>query len=169
MKSIESYKEEMMKLYKMSGQSAPTASTVVDKTESLPKQNEKTPNTTPRANSQMQDGTGGLVVWVTTLRNLYAVPNARVEVYDRNNTLIDFATTDISGRTRQFILKTPPKNYSDDPTQTQLPYAFYRINVKADGYVEQNLERVTVFPTITSIQPVDMILNSASNTKGEVG
>ncbi len=150
MKSVDFYKEEMMRLYRQSGQSVQPAATA-------PVQ-----NPSPPAREQTYDNVGKLIVWVTTLRRLYAVQNARVTVYGENGEILDTAATDQSGRTRPFTLPTPPKNYSDDPEETVRPYATYRINVKADGYTEQELDSV-VFPTVTSIQPVDMMLNSATN------
>lgn len=173
LKSIEEYKQEMMRLYRASNQEKAVPAVASPEAVQTPPSGRPEPTqplTPPIVNEQMPDERGGLLVWVTTLRNLYAVPNALVTVRDdQTGEVIDTATTDISGRTKIFVLPTPPKNFSDDPTATQRPYSLYNVNVKADGYNEQNFLNVPVFPTITSIQPVDMILNSASNNTGEVG
>ncbi len=169
-KSIDEYKQEMLNLYRASGQDKITPAVAnLSPNETAPTPQNPAPLNPPTPpNQTIPDEQGGLLVWVTTLRNLYAVANAQVTIRnDQTGEVIDAATTDLSGRTKVFILPAPPKNFSDDPNGTNRPYSLYNVNVKADGYVEQNALNVPVFPTITSVQPVDMILNSASNNSGE--
>ena len=147
MKSTQAYIDEMMKMYR-----------------SVPTQTENTPppTTQPLAPSlPTTDGVGGLLVQVTTLRNLYAVKNAQVTIL-KDGEVIDKATTDESGRTKVFSLKAPSKNYSESAGSSILPYAIYEVRVSADGYVDNITIDVPVFSTVTSIQPIDLILLSAS-------
>lgn len=143
MKTIEEYKQEMLNLY--------------SKVKVTPVQ--ATPEPLPP--TQLPDEEGGLLVFVTTLRNLYGVENARVSVLNENDEEIDVDFTDKSGKTKTFLLPTVPKNYSEDSTSTVRPYSVYKVRVTADGYEEKRFDSVAVFPTITSILPVDMVLTSA--------
>lgn len=156
-KSIEEYKQEMLSLYR-------TANTTPAPPPQMP---QVTPEQTPQPT--IPDEKGGLLVFVTTLRNLYGVQNARVSVLNERNEEIDSDITDMSGRTKVFILPTVPKNFSEDPTGANRPYSLYNVKITADGYEDRNFFNLPVFPTITSILPVDMILNSAFNENGEVG
>lgn len=145
MKSIENYKEEMLKMYRQVKKDPPTIPTAISPQPPLP----------------TTDGIGGLLVQVTTLKYLYAVPNARVRVL-KDGEVIDTDTTDESGRTKVFSLSAPSKDYSETAGSTVLPYAVYEVEVMADGFVENVTISVPVFSTVTSVQPVDLLLLSAS-------
>jgi hypothetical protein len=145
MKSIEIYKQEMLKMYRQAKKDPPTLPTAAPVQPPLP----------------TTDGIGGLVVQVTTLKNLYAVPNAKVTVL-KDGEVVDTDTTNQSGRTKVFSLSTPSKDYSESAGSTVLPYAVYKVVVEADGFLENITNDVPVFSTVTSIQPVDLMLISAS-------
>lgn len=146
-KSVESYIDEMMKMHQSRAVKpaiAPTFETEVQK-----------------------DEEGGLLVQVTTLKGLYAVPSARVSVL-KGEQVIDADQTDQSGRTKVFSLPAPSKSLSATAGANALPYEIYQVEVMADGFAPSLIRDVPVFSTITSIQPVDLILLSASNGKEQI-
>ena len=146
-KSVESYIDEMMKMHQ-SRAVKPTAAPIIEP-------------------APQKDEVGGLLVQVTTLKGLYAVPSARVSVL-KGEQMIDTDQTDQSGRTKVFSLTAPSKNLSASAGANVLPYEIYQVEVMADGFAPALIRDVPVFSTITSIQPVDLILMSASNGKEQV-
>ncbi len=113
----------------------------------------------------LPDSKGGLIVAVTTIRELYPVANAKVMVFTgnaQNMQTVDSDSTDQSGRTKRFILDTPPKSLSLNSGNTQLPYSRYNILIEADGYISNLYYDVPVFSGITSIQSSNMMLSETA-------
>ncbi|MBQ8203991.1 MAG: hypothetical protein IJZ75_06920 [Clostridia bacterium] len=102
---------------------------------------------------------GGLIVSVTTLRELFPVKNAVVTVFTGsgdNITELDRDLTDESGRTKKFILSTPLKSLSQTAGSSEIPYALYNITVRSDGFVDYIETDIPVFPDTVSLQTADL-------------
>ena len=161
---IESYKAQMMSMYRAKNGKSVAAQT----SESIPKNT--TENTEITAPQPLADGEGKLVAIVTTLRSLYPVENARVTVFTgdiSNMTPIDNDFTDESGKSKVFTLKTPSGELSLDSENKQIPYALYNMMVEADGYITNIHLNIPVFSSVTSLQRSNMILmETAGEDKG---
>lgn len=155
-KLIDEYAKKMLEIYRKK-QTEP-----ISETKSL-----------AQSAAELPDGTGGLIVNVTTLRGMYPVENATVTVFTGNNDLkqtIEVCLTDESGATNIILLKTPAKSLSENSQETRLPYSEYNISVKADGFIEQINMNVPVFPGVISIQNVNLVptATSGGNTSPRV-
>ena len=109
--------------------------------------------------------TGGLIVSVTSLKGLFPVKNALVTVYKgtpENSEEIDKDYTDESGRTKKFVLATPPFSASQTAGNPTTPYALYNISVKSDGFVPWLETDIPVFPNTVSLQSADLALSGAA-------
>ena len=140
-KLIEKYKKELIEMSKRA-----TLPAVAEVTDETPK--------------------GKLSVWVTTYKGLKGIENAEVSVFTgsiENRNVIDSDITNSSGRTKEFVLGTKPKNLSNSENQDKKPFSTYSIYVKADGFVEQAHLNIPIFEGVTSIQNVDLITFSANN------
>lgn len=147
-KIVEKYKNEMLNMYKAT-RAFPT---VAEPQRQMP--------TAPQI-SIADDSTGGLVAIVTTIRNLYPVPNARVTVFTGNiedKQIIATDITDSSGRTGIFRLKAPSRQLSQQADRNALPYAVYNMVVEADGFIDNIHLNIPIFSGVTSLQRSDMIL-----------
>lgn len=113
-----------------------------------------------------EDGTGGLQLNVTTLQRLYPVKGALITVFTGapdNMTVIETDTTDESGQSRVFNLKTPLKSQSQQyDADGTAAYAKYNVSVRSDGYVEQIAMNVPVFSGVLSVQGIDLLPISAA-------
>lgn len=121
--------------------------------------------TAATAQNEVERGSGGLTVRVTTLKGLYPVPDAKVTIFlgsGDDRTVLDTSTTDESGKTPVFRLETPSKALSESAGALELPYANYNIAVSADGFVENISLNVPVFPDVVSVQTVDLMQTAAS-------
>ncbi len=67
------------------------------------------------------------------------------------NILVDERTTDASGQTTEFLLPTPPTEYSMNPDAPR-PFNQYNVSVSMPGYSQANIYYVQLFPSTTSIQ-----------------
>lgn len=147
-KIVEKYKNEMLNMYRTT-RAVPT---VTEPDMQIP--------TAPQV-SVTDDSRGGLVAIVTTVRNLYPVPNARVTVFTGNiddKQIVATDVTDSSGRTGIFNLKTPSRELSQQADRNALPYAVYNMMVEADGFIDNIHLNIPVFGGVTSLQRSDMIL-----------
>ena len=68
---------------------------------------------------------------------------------------IEEVRTDSSGQTPVLDVKTPPLEYSMEPSEQQ-PYAEYTIQVTARGYHPVNVSGINVFADETAIQEVEL-------------
>ncbi len=100
---------------------------------------------------------GILQVHVVSISRAYPIENATVQIFRKEDLtrVIAILTTDISGRTTEVELITPPLEYSQEPTQ-YVPYAEYVIMVTADGFRPVFIDSAQVLPYVKSIQPVRM-------------
>ena len=159
---IESYKQEMRKMYANRIKTAPVITNVTD----IPKI-ESTPPTVP---PDSQSATGRLQGIATSIRGLYFVPNTKVTVFTgtpENMQVIDTSITDENGKTKVFTLPTPTKSESLSPQNQVIPYGLYNMMVEADGYLTNIHLNVPVFPTVTSRQTSNLLLlETAGVNKG---
>lgn len=151
-KTPQEYANELLKMYRENA----AALSDVENDLGLPSV-QQTPPEPPR----FEDGTGGVVVNVTTLGRLYPVKNALITVFTgepNNMTVVETDITDESGKSGVFNLKTPPTAESQQAENGgALPYARYNISVRSDGYVEQIAMNVPVFSGVISVQSIDLL------------
>lgn len=146
---IEKYKNDMLKMYR-------SAKPVVAEV------------TQPQQNAQpngMGEYAGGLSARVTAFRSLYPVPRARITVFTgnvENMNVVDTDTTDISGKSKVFVLDTPQKSLSLSSGESQKPYALYNMLIEADGYISNIHLNIPVFSDTVTIQNSDMILRETA-------
>lgn len=63
-------------------------------------------------------------------------------------------TTNSVGQTNDIILEAPSIDLSLDQTNTQMPYATYRVETSSPNYVDAVVDGTQVFANIRSIQPI---------------
>ncbi len=148
-KTAQEYAQELLKLYKERSEedakSIPTVAAAY------------TPDIT--------DGSGGLMVNVTTLRGLYPIDGALVTVFtgERDNMqIIEIDSTDESGKSKVFKLSAPPRAESQQESDNKTPYSSYNVSVRSDGFVEQIAMNVPIFSGVVSVQGIDLIKNTVS-------
>ena len=118
-----------------------------------------TENTTEQSINQME-GKGYLLVDVTSVRELYPVPNAKITVFkgeEDNRTVFAEGVTDISGKAGPFELVAPSIKYFESPNSAVLPFAYYNILTSADGFIDTIHLGVQIFDKVTSIQKVNLL------------
>ncbi len=144
---IDSYKQEMLKMYKSRIQAVSTPNTDVV-SEAAPPKNSDT-------------DTGILQGVATQIRGLYFVPNAKVTVFTgtpEKMQIINTSLTDQNGKTKEFILPTPSIALSNNPENTQIPYSLYNMMFEADGFMTNIHLNIPVFPSVTSRQTSNLLL-----------
>ena len=134
-----------------------------------PPQNEQTqPEETEMTQNMQQaepqtnapdNSTGSLVISVFTASELYPVVGAEVMISAQtgeNTDVLDSSATDRSGRTKTFTLPAPSAAMSQEPTAL-IPFAEYRVSVKAPDYFDAVIENVQLFGGITTQLPINLI------------
>lgn len=112
---------------------------------------------------------GNLQVNVETPSGRLPIENAEVTISftgDPDDT-IEEVSTNSSGQTERIELRTPPLEYSMEPSEQQ-PYAEYTIQVTAKGFIPVNISGIQVLPGETSVQRVRLVpeesdINPVSN------
>jgi len=101
--------------------------------------------------------TGSLKINVSNLMENFPVSDALVQI-SRTDTaaVIDELTTNASGQTPEIDLKTPPLDYSLDPSGGK-PYSEYTLNVIANGFQPVIVEGVQLLPASTALQNINML------------
>lgn len=100
--------------------------------------------------------TAALVIQLSTGREAFPVPGALVTVTDPVTGDTANTVTDSSGRTRAFILITPPREESLDPNFTGVPYSVYDVSIEAEGYSSITVRGVQMFAGVDSTLPLEM-------------
>ena len=158
---IESYKQEMLKMYASRAKTAP----VITNISNTPK-NDNTPTIAP----DTQTATGNLQGIATSIRGLYFVPNTKVTVFTgtpENMQVLATSLTDENGKTKVFTLPTPAKSESLSPQNQEIPYALYNMMFESDGYLTNIHLNIPVFPSVTSRQTSNLLLlETAGVNKG---
>lgn len=112
---------------------------------------------------------GGLQINVETPSGRLPIENAQVAVSYTGEPegTIEEVKTNSSGQTERLELRTPPLEYSMEPSEQQ-PYAEYTIQVTANGFIPVNVSGIQVLPGETSVQRVRLVpeesdINPVSN------
>lgn len=101
---------------------------------------------------------GKLRINVTGREGIIPIDNATIQIADMGNpnkTLLELKT-DSNGNTDTIELNAPPVEYSMEPTDNQ-PYSEYNIRIRADGFTEQFISGVQIFPNETGIQNIKLV------------
>lgn len=101
---------------------------------------------------------GGLQINVETPSGRLPIENAEVSVSytGEPDSTIEKVTTNSSGQTERLELRTPPLEYSMEPSEQQ-PYAEYTIQVTAKGFIPVNISGIQVFSGETAVQRVRLV------------
>lgn len=109
---------------------------------------------------------GGLKVTVMTADGTRPVENAlvRISYTGESSQTIEEVRTDSSGQTPVLEVKTPPLEYSMEPSEQQ-PYAEYTVQVEAEGFEDSEVAGTQVLPGVLAQQTVSV--NFQANTSFE--
>lgn len=111
---------------------------------------------------QEQTDRGGLQVTVLTEDGSRPVENALVRISYTGvpDSTLEEIRTDSSGQTPVLDLKTPPLEYSLEPSEEQ-PYAEYTVQIEAEGFEPEEVAGTEVLPDVLAQQPVRLRLRAA--------
>ena len=100
---------------------------------------------------------GGLKVTVMTADGTRPVENAlvRISYTGESGQTIEEVRTDSSGQTPVLEVKTPPLEYSMEPSEQQ-PYAEYTVQVEAEGFEDSEVAGTQVLPGVLAQQTVSV-------------
>lgn len=100
---------------------------------------------------------GGLKVTVMTADGTRPVENAlvRISYTGESGQTIEEVRTDSSGQTPVLEVKTPPLEYSMEPSEQQ-PYAEYTVQVEAEGFENSEVAGTQVLPSVLAQQTVSV-------------
>ena len=93
----------------------------------------------------------------------YPVKDAIVRIIgaeESNRSVAHTLITDIDGLTPTVILPAPIVNYSLSPDATETPYSTYNLEIDAIGYFPKRIYGIMIFPTVDSLQQINMIPTS---------
>ena len=98
---------------------------------------------------------GGLKVTVMTADGTRPAENALVKISytGESGQTIEEVRTDSSGQIPVLDVKTPPLEYSMEPSEQQ-PYAEYTVQVEAEGFENSEIAGIQVLPSVRAEQPV---------------
>ncbi len=101
---------------------------------------------------------GILQIHVINALNSHPIENASVQIFRKEamDSAVDVLTTDISGKTPEVELISPPIEYSLEPNH-YLPYTEYIVMSNAEGFRPVMIDSAQVLPVVKSIQPVRML------------
>lgn len=85
----------------------------------------------------------------------FPIPDEGVQQNNHKGDVYRVLRTDRDGNTPRISLITPPKEISYTPGG--VPYAYYHVDVNADGFYPQEFIRVPIYDGITSIQNAYLI------------
>ena len=101
--------------------------------------------------------TGSLTINVTSTQGLLPIQNASITISltGAPQSIVETATTNDSGQTRNITLPAPNPTYSAEPGQP-MPYSEYNITVAAPGYESVTVSGTELLPNVTAVQPISM-------------
>lgn len=104
---------------------------------------------------------GKLQVTVLTEDGTRPVENAMVRISYTGvpDSVLEEVRTDSSGQTPILDLKTPPLEYSMEPSEQQ-PYAEYTVQIQAEGFEQEEIAGTEVLPGVLAQQPVRLKFQS---------
>ena len=112
--------------------------------------------------------TGYLVITVRTAGGALPVENAIVTVKDGQGRILYVKFTDASGKTPRLRLASPPLENSENPNAPSPPFYTYTVDTDKEGFVSVRNSLVPIYPTVTSIQPVELIPLSEGERSGRI-
>lgn len=124
----------------------------------------------PAIEPNTADGSGKLIIKVTTARGMLPVADAAVTVSrtaQNGGGEVITLQTDSSGNTPEITLPAPPKYKSEaplPPDDMEEVMAKYDIAVSAEGYADAFIKGAAVFDGVTSIQNIELLTDSAANS-----
>ena len=101
---------------------------------------------------------GRLRVDVTTIQALRPIEGATISISDMDqpeNVIAQINTNGI-GQTEEVELKSPPKEYSAEPT-TERPYSEYKVKIEATGFETIEVNGVEILPEVTALQEAQLL------------
>lgn len=106
---------------------------------------------------------GGLKVTVMTADGTRPVENALVKISytGESGQTIEEVRTDSSGQIPVLDVKTPPLEYSMEPSEQQ-PYAEYTVQVEAEGFENSEIAGIQVLPSVRAEQPVRLAFQAGA-------
>ncbi|MDO4454229.1 MAG: peptidoglycan-binding protein [Eubacteriales bacterium] len=110
-----------------------------------------------RAMQQEAVDTGNLKVRVRAQGKEIPIPDADIKISytgDPDDTLEE-VTTDETGQTEKIALKTPPLEYSLEPSEMQ-PYSEYTLQISAPGYESITITGAEILSAQTALQEVNL-------------
>lgn len=104
---------------------------------------------------------GGLQVTVLTEDGTRPIEDAvvRISYTGEPDRIVEEIKTDSSGQTPVLELKSPPLEYSMEPSEEQ-PYAEYTIQIQAEGFEREEIAGTEVLPDVLAQQPVRLRFQS---------
>ena len=120
----------------------------------------------------MLNKTGYLTVRAYTAGGALPVEGAIVRIRgaeDGNRDVIYSLLTDRDGITDKVSLPAPPRELSESPSPTDVPFAIYDIEIVKDGYFTKRLNNIPVFEGINSEQLIAMIPSSGGGENYPLG
>ena len=105
---------------------------------------------------------GFIVVEVLDFKTLTPLKSGEIIVYKHKSPDIVFykkIDKNFLGKTEKIKVQAPDKSLSDYPVQNnKLPYSLYDVKVKSKGYIDSLIIGVQVFPQVTAIQRINMMV-----------
>lgn len=104
---------------------------------------------------------GSLQVTVLTEDGTRPIEDAvvRISYTGEPDRIVEEIKTDSSGQTPVLELKSPPLEYSMEPSEEQ-PYAEYTIQIQAEGFEREEIAGTEVLPDVLAQQPVRLRFQS---------
>lgn len=104
---------------------------------------------------------GSLQVTVLTEDGTRPIEDAvvRISYTGEPDRIVEEIKTDSSGQTPVLELKSPPLEYSMEPSEEQ-PYAEYTIQIQAEGFERKEIAGTEVLPDVLAQQPVRLRFQS---------
>ncbi|MCL2197590.1 MAG: peptidoglycan-binding protein [Defluviitaleaceae bacterium] len=102
---------------------------------------------------------GGLTVTCFARGRAVPINGARVTIFGENGgddaIFLGEMITDVSGRTSEIELRTPPHEFSFEPG-SPMPYERYNVHVEAEGFAPLTVRDVQVLPDTHAIQECEL-------------
>lgn len=91
------------------------------------------------------------------------IKNAQIEISTTGtpDIILQSLTTDANGNTEEFILDTPPYEYSMTPSDNQ-PYSLYNAKIRAEYYNEIIISGIQLMPGRSYLQQISLSLSEST-------
>lgn len=115
---------------------------------------------------------GTLIIRAYTGGGAYPVAGAAVRIEGQGEIgkdVLYVRYTDRNGLVPAVELPAPSPYLSEAPNTAALPYETYTVTVEKEGYYKKTFENVTVFPSIVTLLPADMLPILTEETPSRAG